>query len=204
MRSKSRMNCCPRHRRASGESWRTHTSPERTRPSSVHRSCDSCVLATLCLPPTLTWWRDCYSAATFGRRAQASRRLLSVPMFRREISRTQRFPDIQDWSNDAPSGFHHVGALEKSGVADHAIVQQSLVAGARRGAEIIGVREIHIHVTETHDRPGHLRAEAERDAFLRLDVKNQHVRRQAFDGSIAEQHKRRTAELDRDLSVALG
>jgi hypothetical protein len=67
-----------------------------------------------------------------------------------KIARGQSVPHIEDGLNHAPTGFHHVGALEQRGVADHAIAQQTLVAGAVFRAEIGGVIEIHIDEAELH------------------------------------------------------
>ena len=58
-----------------------------------------------------------------------------------KIARRQRVPDVQDRLHDAPAGFDHVGALEQSGVADHAVVEQALVARAGLAAEVVGVVE---------------------------------------------------------------
>src|SRR6476660_7976978 len=74
-----------------------------------------------------------------------------------EAARRQSVPDVDDRLNHAPTGFDHVGALEQSGVAYHAIAQQSLVAGAVLDAEIVAVFEIHIDQTEFHDRSGNFR-----------------------------------------------
>ena len=49
-----------------------------------------------------------------------------------EVARRQGLPDVEDRLHDRPAGFDHVGALEQRGVADHAVVEQPLVAGARR------------------------------------------------------------------------
>src|SRR5262245_22261667 len=69
----------------------------------------------------------------------------------REIARWQSFPDVDQWVYDTPSGFDHIGALEQSGVANHAVMQKPLIAGARLNTEVVRVLEIHIHRTQPHD-----------------------------------------------------
>ena len=50
--------------------------------------------------------------------------------------------------------------------------------------------------------PGHLRADRERDALVRLDVDEQHVRPQALRRRLRERRVRRALELDRDRRLA--
>src|SRR6267143_3812397 len=45
-----------------------------------------------------------------------------------EAAGGQRMPDVQDGLDYVPPGFDHVGALEKRGIAGHAIAQQALVS----------------------------------------------------------------------------
>src|SRR5579864_2432017 len=78
----------------------------------------------------------------------------------REAPRWQCVPDVQDGGDDVPGGLHHVGALEQCCIAEHAIVEQPLIAGLRGGLEIIRVVEIHIDAADLDDGPGELCAEA--------------------------------------------
>src|SRR5262245_60796949 len=52
-------------------------------------------------------------------------------------------PGIDKGLHHAPACLDGVGTLEQGGIADHAVVDQRLVAGARRGLEIVLVVEIH-------------------------------------------------------------
>ena len=112
-------------------------------------------------------------------------------------------PDVDDRLNDAPAGFDHVGALEERRVADHAIAQEALVAGAVFDAEIIAVVEVHVDEAELHHGARNFRAEAERDAFFRLDVNDQAIRFEIFYGGVAEEDEWRAAKLDDDFGGAL-
>src|SRR5207248_9898541 len=105
----------------------------------------------------------------------------------RESAGGQSVPNVQNRLNHIPSRLDHVRALEERGITRHAIAQQSLVAGAVLQSEIGAVIEIHIHETELHDRSGNLCAEAERDAFLGLNMDDQAVGFQIFYRGVAEQ-----------------
>src|SRR6202022_5166690 len=104
-----------------------------------------------------------------------------------EAAGGQRVPDVDDRLDYAPASFDHVGTLEQSGVASHAIAQQALVTGAVFRAEIVAVVEIHVDETELHDRAGNFCAEAERDAFVGLNVDDQAIRLQIFSRRFAEE-----------------
>src|SRR5262249_1630866 len=52
-------------------------------------------------------------------------------------------PGVNKRLYDAPAGLDAVSSLEQNGIADHAVVDQRLVAGARRGREIVLVVERH-------------------------------------------------------------
>src|SRR5438552_191311 len=67
-----------------------------------------------------------------------------------KISRRKRLPHIEDRTDNAPSGLDHISALEQRLVADHAIVEQALVARGGLCAEVVGVLEIHVHCAKTH------------------------------------------------------
>src|ERR1700744_887572 len=47
------------------------------------------------------------------------------------------FPGVQKWLHGLPAGFDAVGALKQNVVADHAVIDQRLVTGARLGLEVI-------------------------------------------------------------------
>ena len=81
-------------------------------------------------------------------------------------------------------------------------MQKPFVAGAGLLAEIVGILEVHVDRAQAHDWARGLGAEAQRNAFFRLDVEHQLVRRQLFDRRIAEQDERRAAELNHDVRVA--
>src|SRR6202790_5819925 len=89
------------------------------------------------------------------RRTPASRGIIG------ETTRWKRAPDVKNRLNYAPSGLHHVGALKKCGVADHAVAQQTLVPGSVFRAEIGCVVEIHLYTAKMHHRTGDFCAEAE-------------------------------------------
>src|ERR1700719_1890474 len=122
----------------------------------------------------------------------------------RKVARGEGMPNVENGLDDAPAGFHHVGALEERGVAGHAIAEQAFVAGAVLGAEIGVVVKVHVDEAETHDRAGHFCAKAERDSFLGLDVNDHAVGFDVFDGGVAEKDEGSAAELDNDFSGAFG
>src|SRR5260370_14865850 len=121
----------------------------------------------------------------------------------RETAGGQSVPDIQDRLNPIPSGFDHVRALEERGIARHAIAEQPFIPGAVLQSEIGAVIEIHIYEAELHDRAGNLRAEAQRNAFLGLNMDDEAVGFQIFYPGVAEQDEGSPAELDHDLRGAL-
>src|SRR6202158_2225600 len=120
----------------------------------------------------------------------------------RETAGRQSVPNVQDGLNHIPSGFDHVRALEERGIARHTIAQQSLVASAVLQHEIGGVIEIHIPQAELHDRAGNLCAEAERDAFLGLNMDDEAVGFQISYRRVTGQDEGSPAELDHDLRRA--
>src|SRR5579862_782993 len=121
----------------------------------------------------------------------------------REAAGGQRLPDVDDGFNDAPCGFDHVGALEQGGIADHAVVEQAFVTGAVGSAEVAGVVEIHVDQAELHDRAGNFGTEAERDAFVGLNVNDQLVGPRIVNGAAAEQSEWSAAEADGDFRDAM-
>src|SRR5262249_16899034 len=62
--------------------------------------------------------------------------------------------------------------------------------------------EIHVHQSEFHYRPGNFRPEAERNAFVRLNMNDQLVGAGVLDWRLAEQHERRTTKTNGDLGYA--
>jgi hypothetical protein len=116
----------------------------------------------------------------------------------------ERFPNVNDRLDGSPTGFHHVRALKKSGVAHHAVVKKAFVACAVRLAKIARVIEIHVHQAELHDRAGNLGGKTPRNAFVGLDVDHEPVGARVLDGSLSKQHERRPAKLDGDFRHALG
>src|SRR5258708_77018 len=119
-----------------------------------------------------------------------------------EAAGGQRMPDVQNGLNYIPAGFDHVGPLEERRVAGHAIAQQALVTGAVLGAEIGAVVEIHVDEAELHDRARNFGAEAERDAFVGLDVNDQAIRLQVFYSGVAKKNERSAAEMNDYFSGA--
>src|SRR5262252_4949136 len=87
----------------------------------------------------------------------------------RKIARRQRLPHVEDRRRDAPGRLHHVGAMEQRAVADHAVVEQPLVAGGgARLAEVL-VAEVELDRVELDRRPRALRLDQDLDRVLGLD-----------------------------------
>ncbi len=105
-------------------------------------------------------------------------------------------PDIDDRLDYAPASFDHVSALEQSGVASHAIAQQTLITGAVLRAEIRAVVEVHVDEAELHDRARNFCAEAEGDPFVGLNVNDQTIGLQVFYRGIPEEHERSAPEMN--------
>src|SRR5207244_4885376 len=106
--------------------------------------------------------------------------------------------------DDRPAGFDAVRALEQGRIADHAVVDQRFVAGARLGVEVVAIAEIHPHAAEVYLRTGLLRAELQRYPFIGLKLQDQDIRGEAIDRRIAKQRERYSLELDRDLGRTPG
>src|SRR5581483_11043716 len=53
-----------------------------------------------------------------------------------------------------PTGFHHIGTLEERGIANHAIMQQTLVSRAGLLAKIVCILEIHVDAAKRMMGPG--------------------------------------------------
>src|SRR5215468_5666548 len=75
-------------------------------------------------------------------------------------------PNVKDRIHQRPGGFDAVPAVEKSGVAAHAIVQQCGVRAARRLSKTLEVTEIHRHIADAHFRSRALGAKADGDSFV--------------------------------------
>ncbi len=103
-------------------------------------------------------------------------------------------PGIEEWLHRLPAGLDAVGALEQDVVADHAVVDQGLIAGAGRRPEVILVLEAHFHAVDRHRWPRHLGVELQGDAFGRLDPDHQVVLRQPLHLGGAEHRERRLLE----------
>src|ERR1700733_2268869 len=54
-----------------------------------------------------------------------------------KLARRESGPHIQYRIYHAPARFHHVGALKESGIADHAVVEQHLVASVGVRSKIL-------------------------------------------------------------------
>src|SRR5581483_7518933 len=74
-------------------------------------------------------------------------------------------PGIEEGLHRAPAGFHAVGALEQDVVADHAVVDQRLVAGRRLRLEVVLVAELHLDAVDIDRWPRHLGVELQLDAL---------------------------------------
>src|SRR3954462_6233534 len=107
-----------------------------------------------------------------------------------KVARRGGAPDVEDWSDNAPGGFDHIGTLEQGRVADHAIVKQTLVAGRDLVAEIIVVVKVHIDRPDIDERAGNLCTEMEGNAFVRLDVDDDAICPEAFDAGLTKQDER--------------
>ena len=93
------------------------------------------------------------------------------------------FPTPPGWrrsSAPAPPCPRAGTASRRRSCSRTAAVRSRCSAGCRRR---VGIVEVHGHGPELHDRPGHLGAEAERDAFVGLDVEHQLVGLAGCDGA---------------------
>src|ERR1700736_4237471 len=77
-------------------------------------------------------------------RAPASGRVL------RDAGAFCRSPDIEDWIDQRPGGFHVIAAIEECGVTAHAIIYQRGVGAAWSFAKAFFVFEIHIYIADAH------------------------------------------------------
>ena len=103
-----------------------------------------------------------------------------------------------------PARFDAVGALEQRLVAEHAVVQQRLIADVRAFGEEVGVVERRLHRADLHHRTRRFHVEVEARAVRGIDAQGQHVRRERVDGRVAEQPERHRLQLHRDLRATRG
>src|SRR5436309_15905709 len=88
----------------------------------------------------------------------------------REIARRDGAPDVQDRRGDPPRGLDHVVPMEEGRVADHAVVEQALVAGGGRRLAEIAIAEVEIDRDELDRGAGFLRLHPELDPLARLHL----------------------------------
>src|SRR5207248_11543787 len=81
-----------------------------------------------------------------------------------------RAPHIENRLNHRPTALDTIGTLEQCRVADHAVIDQGLVAGARLGVEVVAIAKIHPYAAEMDHRAGLLGAELQRNSLIRLDL----------------------------------
>ncbi len=117
-------------------------------------------------------------------------------------ARPVALPGADDRVDELPLLLDLVLAREQRRVAEHRVEDQPLVRLGQPGAEGAAVEEVHVHGADRHPGPGHLGADRERDALVRLHVDQQHVRPQAVAGDLLERRVRRALELDRDRRLA--
>src|SRR5205823_8653469 len=120
----------------------------------------------------------------------------------RKVGWRFRAPGLLNRLDHSPAGFNLISALEESSVAHHAVMQQSLVTGARCVTEIIFVIKVHIDWTNFHCGTGNLCAEAYQDSFVRLNVENKSIRGQSLNGSVSKHDERRALEANCDFRIA--
>jgi hypothetical protein len=65
--------------------------------------------------------------------------------------------------------------VEERGVADHAVVEQSLVAGSRARLPELLVAEVELDGVELHGRPRVLGLDADLDTLVGLDVEDEPI-----------------------------
>ena len=102
--------------------------------------------------------------------------------------------------DDPPGLVDLVGADEQGGVADHGVVEQTLVAVGRLGAgEGLGVGEVHGHRPDVELLAGDLGPELEADALVGLDPEDQGVGPEVPAGLVVEEEERHLPEGEGDL-----
>src|ERR1700732_4871685 len=94
--------------------------------------------------------------------------------------RRSAFPSLRNRVHQGPSCLHAVGAVEKSGVAAYAIIDQSGVSVARHSAESSAILEIHGHRTDVHLATGGFGSKRKRNSFIRLNIQNDAIQFRLF------------------------
>ena len=92
---------------------------------------------------------------------------------------------------------------EQGSGADERVQDEPLVCLGRILGERVSVGEVHGHVTHLHGCAGHLRAELEGQALVRLDADDERVLAGFTQFGVAERDVGRTLEDDGDLGDAL-
>src|SRR5882757_10985153 len=90
-----------------------------------------------------------------------------------EITRSQRFPHIDNWINDSPACFYHVRALVECLIAHDSVIEKHFVTGVGCGAEIVSVVKVHLHFADLHLCAGNFGSKAERNTFVRRDMNDE-------------------------------
>src|SRR5712692_236676 len=68
-------------------------------------------------------------------------------------------PRIKERLHRLPAGLHAIGALKQDVVADHAVIDQRLIAGGWLGLEVVLVAELHLDAVDGNRRTRHLGVE---------------------------------------------
>src|SRR6266566_2290204 len=110
-------------------------------------------------------------------------------------------PGIKERLHDAPAGFNAVGPGIKDRIADHTVINQSFVAGAWRGFEIIFIPECHAHAADGDRRPRNFCVKFETDAFVRLNSDDQEVFGKSINRRIAKHGDRGLLEFYCNLGL---
>src|SRR6201998_1470370 len=110
-------------------------------------------------------------------------------------------PQVENRVDERTSGFDAVAAIEQSGVAAQAIVDQGSVRAARRIAKSFLVAETHVDVANAHFGARTLGTKRNRDTLVGLNVQDQAVRVRF---AAAENDVGSALELNDDFGGALG
>src|SRR2546427_6967657 len=82
-------------------------------------------------------------------------------------SRPSLLPAFENRHDDFPAALGHIAARVERRIAEDAIKQQAFVSFRRRDAERCAIAEIHVHPPNARRLSRNLRADAQRDAFIR-------------------------------------
>src|SRR5581483_10314267 len=113
-------------------------------------------------------------------------------------------PGIKERLNRTPTGFHAVGALKQNIVADHAVVDQGLIASCGVSREVVLVKKLHLYAVDPDHRPWYFGVELQSDAFGRFDANDKIVLSQLLDRGTPKHRERRFAEFDRHFRALPG